>query len=204
MADDLQHWLNLIRATKARLQRLEEQKATYGFATPPHIDAEIAQANKDLEVYQGRLKVGPPPSEKAQNAVEGDAQQVLIEAKLKEIKEANAAALTSVIETVNRIDAKTETIGAKVQAIDIKASAIDAKTEAYRDADNEVRIERQQENDQKFTALGDTVDMLLDMVQRANGRSDWVLWRVGLIVLGAQIVTILVVWWITHGEVFSR
>ena len=95
MADDIQHYRELIRATRERLKALEIQKAQFGFSTPPHIDNEIAECHKDIEVYNALLWEGAQPSEKAKNEVPGDPDVLLLKYQVVQLREFVKDALTS-------------------------------------------------------------------------------------------------------------
>lgn len=95
MSEDIQHYLALIDDTTKRLKVLERQRAQLGSATPPHITNEIAQCEKDIQVYTARLDVGAPPSDRARNSVPGDPDILIIQWRQRQLEDVVKDALTT-------------------------------------------------------------------------------------------------------------
>jgi len=164
VADDMQHWLALIRATKDRLNRLEEQKARYGYATPPQIDSEIALARSDMEVYAARLAQGPPPSEEAQERVEGDANILVLSYRVRQVEKQIKDALT---------------------AIQAQIAYNNEEAVRWRAREGDIRKQRQQEADARMTRVEEQVQALAERVNTfVEGWRRWFVWIVaGMFVL---------------------
>lgn len=186
MADaaDTQHWLDLIEETTKRLHARQKQRAQYGYDTPPYILTEIEQCEKDIELYRAQLSVGVQPSEKAQNEVPGDAQQLLIEYRLKQQDEKISDALTGLARALEHL---TE-----------KVHAIDAKGDARHSTEQEVRRERQEENDARFTGIEQQQSMLIETTSRMRELFDIMPLRIASIVIVGSVITIAIVFWMTR------
>jgi len=168
--EDVQHWLKLITATRERLNVLEEQIARMGPSAPPHVQTEAIQARKDIELYRARL-VTVQPSEKANNAVGGNAHEILVDYRLTRLEKKVDDGLATVYETV---------------------TANNARAEEWRRNEREFRVERQQEHDERLTEIERNAATTADLTYRIADRLNGMTLRIAGIVVLALLVGLLI------------
>lgn len=172
-ADDVEltHLWAMRDATRRRLFALEEQSAHFGPGAPAHVDVEIAQATKDLEVLNAKLQTVQLSPDVVEAVGRESAATLLLDYRLKTLGERVDAALHQIVEKLGRVSDQLL-------------------------MEQTIRKERQQEHDERMTAMEAGIEASQAHAERLDQRVGVVVKFGALLALVVLALLALLVWYL--------
>lgn len=173
--EDVEHKRTVLRLKRQALRALEEQDAQFVGYTPGHIKIQIRQVRDDIKLLEQALKL-TTHSQDTLEAVGGDALAVKVEYRLKE----NEDSIGAVKDHLDETDRKLDQADRKIEDIRTTLKRIEERNEDRFAREDRHRRQRQEENDERTTALEQQVEDVSNKVEQVTQTVNQdVLWRWG-------------------------
>lgn len=174
--DEIAYLLELRDTTKRHLRSLTIQRAAFGLDAPAHLDTEIRQATKDIALLEAKLQTISPSQEVVDAIGPHDASTLLLDFRVKAGFERFEEAIARLVTTVGGIGDKL-------------ADLADAFA-----AEQGIRIQRQQEHDERMTAMERGIDANQEQVASIQRRIGIVMWVGVMLAITIGIIVGALVW----------
>lgn len=185
--DEVRFLLELRETTQRTLRELKLQRAAFGLGVPSHITLGIKQAEKDIALLDAKLQTVQPSQAVADAVGPIDTQALLLDHRLKQLGEKVSDALTQVTGKVGEISEQVVQLAGQVT--EHKAIA----DERY-EHEQTVRVQRQEEHDQRLTIIETGLDTNAEQIVRLSVRINWVRW----LLVGAIVLAVVAFAWVSR------